>query len=95
MTGPGHDDGAGDSEDVRASSDRRGWLVATAVAVALILAAGVFLVSRAGDDPGMPGMDMGSEPAEGDDDATSSILTRGDESRVADGVIGRPEVGRR
>lgn len=95
MTGRGDGTGAGDPDDVRRSSDRRGWLIATAVAVALILAAGVFLASRAGDDPGMPGMDMGSTPVEGGGNAVSPVLTRGHDIRVADGADEQSEVAGR
>lgn len=63
-----------------------------AVAVVLILAAGVLLASRDGDDPGMPGMDMGSQPLERRGDAVSPPLTRGDGIRVADGADEQSEV---
>ena len=52
-------------------SDRRGWLVATCIAVVLIIAAWVFLVTRTNDDPGMPGMDMGSEQRRESDAGTA------------------------
>lgn len=66
MTGLEHDHPINALTSQDKESDRRIWLIVTSAVVLLILAAGIFLASRANDDADMPGMDMGSEaPAEG------------------------------
>jgi hypothetical protein len=95
VTGRGNGHGAVDPEDPVGRSDRRGWLIATAIEVVLILGAGVFLVSRAAHDPGMPGMDMGSESLEGGEKTLSAIPARADGAELADDDGAWPEEGRR
>lgn len=67
------DDALNESLLTLSASDRRSWLIATGVVVALILAFGVFLATRPSDSR-MPGMDMGSEaPVVGDELAVNAV----------------------
>ena len=91
MSGPEHVDISSPPAHKPMDSDRRGWLIATCVAVVLIIAAGVFLATRTSDDPGMPGMDMGSEQFRNPDEGTSG-RSDGGSSGVVLGLDRRHEV---
>lgn len=92
MSGTKREDIIGPPVHEPMDSDRRGWLIATCIAVVVIIAAGVFLATRTSGDPGMPGMDMGSEQIRNRDEGTPGRFDGGN-SGMALGLDRRHEVG--